>query len=196
MLTKTEQVWRHLIVSATQNKRRWPNLAALAGDLGIPLSTVHGALAKPAEIGAVNLSPKGGISTDDPGRLLLLWAGRRNLTKDITVRFQVAGTAYETEAALGEDPAPLILGGFGATIAALGPNTIANYSTVIVYGEPAVLTPDPAGETEVIVLQPDRLLARYGRTTPLAQAWVDLFCLPNWQAARFTHYLISEVFAA
>ena len=45
----------------------------------------------------------------------------------------------------------------------------------------------PEGPTEVIVLDPDPLLARYGRTTPLAQAWVDLFCLPGWQAARFVH---------
>lgn len=193
MLSKTEQVWRHLIVSAGQGKRRWPSLAALAAELGMGVSTVHGALARPTEIGAVFSAPHGGLSIDDPGRLLLCWAGRRNLAKDITGRFRVASSAYETEAALGNDPRPLILGGFGAVIAALGVNTIADYSTVLVYGEPSVLIPDPHGRTEVIVLKADPLLHRYGRTTPLCQAWADLFCLPGWQASRFTHYLLDQV---
>jgi hypothetical protein len=195
MLPKTEQVWRHLLVSAAHGERRWPNLAVLAGELGMPVSTIHRALARPAEIGAVEISPRGGVTTYDPGVLQICWAGRRRLVKDITHRFRVTGTAYETEALLGEDPRPLILGGHGAVIAATGPNTIANYSTVLVYGEPFIpaLSPDDNGTTEVIVLDPDPLLARYGRTTPLCQAWTDLFCLPNWQAARFTHYLIPEV---
>ena len=193
MLSKTEQVWRHLLVSAARGERHWANLGTLAGEIGLPLSTVHRALARPAEIGAVEISPHGGVTTYDPGVLQICWAGRRRLVKDVIRRYKVAGTAYETEAALGEDPEPLILGGHGAVIAAHGPNTIANYSTVLVYGQPSVLTPDPAGETEVIVLQPDPLLANYGRTTPFCQAWVDLFCVPNWQAARFTHYLIPEV---
>jgi len=121
-----------------------------------------------------------------------LLAGRRRLVKDITRRFRVAGTAYETEAALGEDPQPLILGGHGAVIAAFWPNTIARYSTVLVYGEPSVLTRTPRARPRSFVLEPDPLLARYGRTTPFCQAWADLFCLPTWQAARFTHYLIPE----
>ncbi len=193
MLSKTEQVWRHLIVSAAQGKRSWPSLAVLAAELDMGVSTVHGALARPTEIGAVFGASRGGISIDDPGRLLLCWAGRRSLAKDVVRRFQVALSAYETEAALGEDPQPLILGGFGAVLAALGANTIADYSTVLVYGEPSVLTPDPDGRTEVIVAEPDPLLARYGRTTPLCQAWADLFCQPSWQAARFTHYLLAQV---
>jgi hypothetical protein len=43
------------------------------------------------------------------------------------------------------------------------------------------------------VLEPDPLLARYGRVTPLTQAWVDLFNLPGWQAARFVHHLLPRV---
>lgn len=192
MLTRTEQAWRHLLVSARNGERRWPSLATLAAELDFPAPAVRRALARPAEIGAVEIGPCGGVTTYDPGELQICWAGRRRLVKDITRRFRVAGTAYETEAALGEDPQPLILGGHGAVLAALGPNTIADYSTVLVYGEPSVLTPDPEGETEVIVAEPDPLLARYGRTTPFCQAWADLFCLPGWQAARFVHCLIPQ----
>jgi hypothetical protein len=194
MLTKTEQVWRHLLVNAANGKRRWRSLADLASELLMTVSTTHAALARPREVGAVIINPGGGVVCIDPGKLEICWAGRRRLKSDIIRRFNVATSAPETEALLGGDPDSLILGGHGAAIAARGKNTISDYSTVLVYGDPSILTPDPAGPTEVIALQPDRLLARYGRTTPLAQAWVDLFCLPNWQAARFTHYMIGDVF--
>ncbi len=193
MLSKTQQVWRHLIVSASKNRRHWPSLRVLAAELDMGVSSVHAALAGPAEMGAVFIRRAGGISADDTGQLLMYWAARRNLAKDVVRRFQVAPSAYETEAALGEDPQPLILGGFGAVLAAQGANTIADYSTVLVYGEPSVLTPDPDGKTEVIVAEPDPLLAKYGRTTPLCQAWADLFCLPGWQAARFVNCLLDQV---
>ena len=33
--------------------------------------------------------------------------------------------------------------------------------------------------------EPDGWLGRYGRLTPFAQAYADLFSMPGWQAARF-----------
>lgn len=194
MLTKTEQVWRHILVNATNSKRRWRSISDLASEVLLTVSTTHAALARPREIGAVIINPAGGVVCIDPGKLLICWAGRRRIKPDIIRRFKVTTSAPETETLLGGDPEPLILGGHGAAITALGKNTISDYGTVLVYGDPSILSPDPNGATEVIALQPDRLLSRYGRTTPLAQAWVDLFCLPNWQAARFTHYMIGDVF--
>lgn len=196
MLPKTEQVWRHLIVSAAGGKRRWRNLADLASELLMTVSTTHAALARPREIGAVTVNPAGGIVCLDPGKILICWAGRRRLKPDIIRRFKVTTSAPETEVLLGGDPEPLILGGHGAAITRLGKNTISDYGTVLVYGDPSILTPDREGQTEVIALQPDPLLSRYGNTTPLAQAWADLFTLPNWQAARFTHYMIGDVISA
>jgi hypothetical protein len=52
------------------------------------------------------------------------------------------------------------------------------------------MPPARAGQgTEVLVADPDPLLARYGRVTPLSQAYADLFSLPGWQAARFVDEL-------
>ena len=51
----------------------------------------------------------------------------------------------------------------------------------------------PWEATEVIVLEPDPRLARYGRVTPIGQGWVDLFNLGGWQADRFVHHLIGEL---
>jgi hypothetical protein len=197
VLSKTEQVWRHLATGGIERgQRRWRSVTALAGELGLGVSTVHRALSHPAEIGAIDVLGGGGVRVVDPGRLLIVWAGQRRLARDVVDRFRVPASAPVVERSIGNRGA--VLGGFGAIVAAVGGNTIADYETVLVYGEPRVTTrritdPDPGRVTEVVVLEPDPLLASYGRVTPLTQAWVDLFNLPGWQAARFVHYLLPRL---
>lgn len=133
----------------------------------------------------------------DPGRLLVLWAGHRRLHADIVDRVEVAASALLVERSITNPEA--VLGGFGAVVARLGGNTIADYDTVIVYGDPHIAVhrraddPRPGRACEVIVVEPDPLLAGYGPVTPLTQAWVDLFNLPGWQAARFVHHLLPTL---
>ena len=196
MLTKTEQVWRHLLVGAIEEgQRRWPSVTALAVEMGLSISTVHRALDYPAEIGVVVVRGSGGLRVLDPGRLLMVWAGRRRLVADITDRFTVDASAPAVERAITSRNA--VLGGFGAVVSRVGGNTIADYETVLVYGNPRLrrlpATSEGARQTEVIVLDADPLLSRYGQTTPLAQAWVDLFNLPGWQASRFVHDLAPRL---
>ncbi|CAN5898498.1 hypothetical protein BH23ACT5_BH23ACT5_10310 [soil metagenome] len=198
MLSKTQQVWRHLIVGAIeQDQRRWPSLTALSDELRMGISTVHRALSHPVEIGAIQIRPAGGLRVVDPGRLLIVWAGQRRLARDIANRFEVAGSAPAVERSITSPTA--VLGGFGAVVAHTGGNRIADYETVLVYGDPQLslpLTgddPDPGRVTEVIVARPDPLLAGYGEVTPLTQAWVDLFSLPGWQPARFVHHLLPRL---
>jgi hypothetical protein len=196
VLTKAEQVWRHLLVgSFEENRRRWQSVSALAHEVGVAASTARSALAYPSEIGAVVLRGVGEVRVLDPGRLLMAWAGRRRLSRDVRRRVWLSAPAPEVEAGI-DDPAA-VLGGFGAVVARIGGNTIADYETVLVYGDPALkdfkVPAEGARRTEVILLEPDPVLADYGCTTPLAQAWVDLFNLPCWQAARFVHHLIPRL---
>lgn len=200
MLSKTQQVWRHITSAVIESgRRRWPSVTALADELGMGVSTVHRALLIPVEIGAVAIRPADGLRVLDPGRILLLWAGRRNLRRDVVKRFVVEGSAPAVERRIGNPAA--ILGGFGAVVARTGGNTIADYQTVLVYGDPDLIPPqpdqdqDPERTTEVLVLEPDPLLPRYGRVTPLVQAWVDLFNLPDWQADRFVYHLLPQLLA-
>jgi hypothetical protein len=198
MLTRTEQVWRHLLAGVYEHdQRQWPSITMLAHDLDLPISTTHRALLRPGEIGAVDVSRAGGVVVRDPGKLLILWAAARQFHRDIAVRFHVPAPAGEVEAAATSPTT--VLGGFGAVVAHKHGNRIADYTTVIFYGDPE-LTLDqcdqprwPWGATEVLVVNPDPLLARYGRVTPLAQAWVDLFNLGGWQADRFVHHLADEM---
>lgn len=193
-----EIVWRHLLAGAAEGRRRWPSVSALAAELEIPVSTAHRSLAHPVEIDAVGIGLIDGLQVLDPGRLLVLFAAHRHVQRDIVDRFRVALPTVEVER-LASDPT-VVLGGFGAVVAHWGAvNRVADYDTVLFYGDPHLprLTAAGVGEgTEVLVAEPDRLLTRYGRVTPLAQAYADLFSLPGWQAARFVEALDGRAVAA
>jgi hypothetical protein len=195
MLTKTEVVWRELLVGFyVHERRRQGHVTDLAERLGLPVSTTYRALQRPAEMGALNVTPRTGITLLSPPRLLVLWAAHRRPLADEIGRVQTSLSSRSVEDALAQH-AGTVLGGFGAVVAHLGGNTVAAYDTVLCYGPPetlAHLTPADEGKGEqatVVLLQPDPLLSTYGRVTPLAQAYVDLFNQPSWQAARFVEEL-------
>lgn len=198
-MTKTEQVWRHLLVASLERGLgRHKSVSALARELDLGITTVHRALQRPVEMGIVRVRSGRGLRVIDSYRLLFLWAGHRNLRADVVSERRVALPATEVELLL--PSAHFVLGGFGAVVAHQGGNFIAGYDRVLCYGDPADLptavSEIPAGETTVMILQPDPLLHRYGQVTPLAQAFVDLFNLPGWPAARFVSTLTSEFMSA
>jgi hypothetical protein len=192
-----EVVWRHLLVAARAGRRRWSSITELAGELDLALSTTHRSLAHPMEIGVVEVGPIDGLQVLDPARLLLLLAAHRHIQRDVVRRSWVAVPVAEVEATASS--LSVVLGGFGAVVAHLGVNRIADYTRVLFYGDPGLpdLAAAPAGEgTEVWVAEPDAWLDRYGRVTPLAQAYADLFSMPGWQAARFIEHLDPKVVTA
>jgi hypothetical protein len=189
-------VWRHLLVGAREGRRRWPSVTALAQELGVAVSTTHRSLAHPVEIGAVDIGPIDGMVVLDPARLLILLAAHRHVQRDLVRRWWVAAPVAEVEAAA--RTGKVVLGGFGAVVAHLGVNHIADYTRVLFYGDPKLLRlrAAPEGEgTEIWVAEPDPWLSRYGRVTPLAQAYADLFSMPGWQAARFIEQLDPKTVA-
>jgi hypothetical protein len=191
-----EVVWRHILVGAREGRRRWASVTALAGELGLAISTTHRSLTHPIEIGAVELGKIDGLQVLDPARLLMLLAAHRHVQRDVVRRWWVSAPVAEVEGAARSRA--VVLGGFGAVIAHLGVNRIADYNRVLFYGDPQLprLRRAPEGEgTEVWVAEPDAWLARYGRVTPFAQAYADLFSMPGWQAARFVEQLDPKAVA-
>ena len=196
MMQVVEVVWRHLLVGARDGRRRWPSVTTLAQELGVAVSTAHRSLAHPVEIGAVDIGPIDGMVVLDPARLLVLLAAHRHVQRDLVRRWWVAAPVAEVEAAARSGK--VVLGGFGAVIAHLGVNRVADYTRVLFYGDPKLprLRAAPEGEgTEIWVAEPDPWLSRYGRVTPLAQAYADLFSMPGWQAARFIEQLDPKTVA-
>jgi len=192
MLTKTEMVWRHLLVGAFDKECRRSSLTELSQELGLATTTIHRALERPRSIGAV-LGSANGLRVLDPRRLLLLWAATRDLAGDIVYLTRVKSSAAGIESRL---PPSAIPTAFTAFVRHEGRNLVADYDHVVVYGNGPELRrrfPSARGESNLLVLEPDPLLPRYGTVVPRCQVYVDLFNLPGWQAQRFLNVLDREL---
>lgn len=192
MISKTEVVWRHLLVSAWDDNRRRSSVSELSRELELAASTVHQALERPRSIGAVR-GGASGIRVLDPRRLQLLWAARRDLERDIVYSTRVAFPVREIEARLPASAIPTAYTGF---VRHEGVNVIADYEQVVVYGSATEMRrrfPQRRGQPNLVVLEPDPLLQRYGSVAPRCQVYADLFNLPTWQAQRFLEALDRQL---
>jgi hypothetical protein len=192
VLTKTEIVWRHLLVGALDEERRRSSISQLSLELGLAASTIHKALERPRSIGVIRGSASG-LRVLDPKRLLLLWAATRDLAGDVVYATRVRKSAAEIEDRL---PPSAIPTAFTAFVRHEGRNVVADYDQVVVYGSGPELRrrfPPVRGEANLLVLELDPLLPRYGSVAPRCQAFVDLFNLPGWQAQRFLGALQQEL---
>src|ERR1700689_3183671 len=102
MLTKTEIVWRHLLVEAIEHENRRSSITELSKALHSGTSTIHHALVTPRAIGAVG-STNSGLVTLDPIRLLLHWAGTRNMMRDRPIKVHTGLSALEIQHRLPPD---------------------------------------------------------------------------------------------
>jgi hypothetical protein len=191
MISRTEMVWRHLLVGALDLGVRRSSLTQLSAELELPISTIHKALERPRAIGAVR-GGAGGLRVLDPKRLQLLWAAQRDLFRDIVYATRVQMAVREIEARL---PGSAIPTAYTAFVLHEGRNLIADYEQVVVYADPDEVKrqfPQRRGQPNLVALEPDPVLSRYGRIAPRCQVYADLFNLPTWQAQRFLKALDRE----
>jgi IclR helix-turn-helix domain len=181
-----------MLVAALDQGNRRTSLSELSRLLGVPASTVHQALERPRSIGVVRGGP-GGLRVLDPRRLEILWAGRRDLEADIVYSTRVSLPIKEIEARL---PPSAIPTAYTAFIRHQGVNLVADYDQVVTYGSVEDFRrrfPPRKGHPNLIVLEPDPWLPRYGSVAPRCQVYVDLFNLPSWQAPRFLEALDRDL---
>ncbi len=192
MISRTEMVWRHLLVAALDLGIRRSSLTELSVELDLPVSTIHKALERPRAIGAVRGNASG-LRVLDPKRLQLMWAAQRDLNKDILYATRVPMTVNEMEARL---PVSAIPTAYTAFVLHEGRNLVADYEQVVVYADANEVRrqfPSRRGEANLLVLEADPLLSRYGRVAPRCQVYADLFNLPTWQAQRFLEALDGKL---
>src|SRR5258708_15011786 len=192
MISRTEMVWRHLLVAALDLGIRRSSLTDLRIELDLPVSTIHKALERPRAIGAVRGSASG-LRVLDPKRLQLMWAAVRNLSADIVYATRVPMAVSEIEARL---PVSAIPTAYTAFVHHQGRNLVADYEQVVAYAdgnEGLRRFPHPLGQPNLLLLEPDPLLPRYGKLAPRCQVYAALFNLPPWQAQRFLEALDREL---
>jgi hypothetical protein len=134
-----------------------------------------------------------GLRVLDPKRLQLMWAALRDLHRDLVYATRVSMSMTEIEARL---PVSAIPTAYTAFVQHERRNLVADYEQVVVYADGNQLRrlfPPRRGQANLLVLEPDPLLSRYGRVAPRCQVYADLFNLPTWQAQRFLEAFDREL---
>jgi hypothetical protein len=192
MLTKTEILWRHLLVEAIEHDNRRNSITELSERFGFAPSTVHRALVVPREMGALD-TVRSGLVLRDPMRLLLHWAGTRRLAHDHPFKVHAGLPVGEI---LDRLPATAVPTG-AAAYARRFRNDVSDYSVVYCYhSDPLaviVSMPDELGEPDLVILEPDPFLTEYGEIASIPQTYVDLFVTSGWQAQRFLHAMSERL---
>jgi len=192
-MTKKEIIWREILFQAIENKKTEFTQKELAQKYGFSLSTVFNALKIPRQVSAVE--GKRGFRVRDIEKFLYLWTTFRKLKKDIIYQTNVSKNVREIE---GEMPPNIIFGAFSAFVKKYE-EAPADYDKVYIYLKKGDLEelkrrfPPKKGYLNLIVLEADPWLEKFGKITPDCQAFVDLWNLPEWYAKDFLNSLKDRI---
>ena len=192
-MTKKEIIWREILFQAIENKKTEFTQKELAQKYGFSLSTVFNALKIPRQVSAVE--GKRGFRVRDIEKFLYLWTTFRKLKKDIIYQTNVSKNVREIE---GEMPPNIIFGTFSAFVKKYE-EAPADYDKVYIYLKKNDLEelkrrfPPKKGYLNLIVLEADPWLEKFGKITPDCQAFVDLWNLPEWYAKDFLNSLKDRI---
>lgn len=195
-MTKKEIIWREILFQAMENKKTEFTQKELAQKYGFSLSTVFNALNFPRNSDIIEVKGRG-FNVQDVEKFLYLWATFRKLKKEIIYQTNVSKSVQTIE---GEMPPGAIFGAFSAFVKKYK-EAPADYDKVYIYIEQNDLKdlkarfPSKKGYPNLIVSAADPWLKTFGKITPDAQTFVDLWNLPEWYAKDFLNTLKEKILA-
>lgn len=190
-MNKLEAVYREILFQSIEKKNRKFTQAALSQKLKLSLSTINKAVTTLAAMGAVEVHLRN-FYVIDLKKVLYYWASIRNLQKDIVYFTRVEMPVVEIEKMM---PNNIVFGGYTA-YKFLFDYVPADYSEVYVYGDSALLKkrfPEKKGTPNLFVLNADAFLFTYGKTTTIANTFVDLWNMKEWYAKEFLTALEAKL---
>lgn len=192
-MKKIETVWCQLLFDVLERHMSHFQQQELAAKLRISTSTVHHALEKLRQMGAVRIGGDGGAVVDAE-KILMHWANHRNLARDVTTTRTLNHSVLEVEGLL---PQGSILGGYSAVRSWYG-EAPADYTKVYVYHAniQEVLRRfegHKEGGTTLYVLTLVSTIPTRTETTSLAHTFVDLWNMTDWMAKDFVRRVKEDI---
>ena len=188
-MKKVELVYREILYNAIENNNRALTQSYLANALQISLSTVNLAL-KPLEaMNAVKIK-KMGFSIIDIKKILYYWASKRNLEKDIIYKTRVDLQVKDIEKQM---PDNIVFTAYSSYKFKFK-DVPADYSEVYIYGDEDIKKrfKENNKTPNLFVLKKDSS-EKYGKTTTIANLFVDLWNLRQWYAKDFLNALEVKI---
>ena|SRR3989344_4176031 len=196
-MTKTETIWHFILNKALHEKQFKLTQAQVAKSTGFSLSTVNGAIDKPAKIGAIRKESKFFV-LQDVFKLLYYWGSLRNLSSDIVFQASISIDVQTLESSM---PDNTIYACYSASKYLLKQNAPADYAKVYVYAEKPALEQlklrfpqfSAKGNINLFVLnKPPHFISGKGHST-LANTFVDIWNLSDWYAVDYLKALEEEI---
>ncbi|MDP3764958.1 MAG: winged helix-turn-helix transcriptional regulator [Nanoarchaeota archaeon] len=181
-MIKAEVIYREILYKAIEKKTSIMTQSDLANALKVSLSIVNSAVKNLESMGAVEVKPRC-FHVVDIKKILYYWGSVRNLPKDIIYSTRVEKPVAEIEKLMPND---IIYGAYTAC-KFLFKNVPADYSEVYVYGSEDLKKrfPKNKGIPNLFVLKKEDNMEKYGKTTTIANTFVDLWNLREWYAKEF-----------
>ncbi|HLC63999.1 MAG TPA: hypothetical protein VJK25_01440 [Patescibacteria group bacterium] len=191
-MTKKEIIWREILHQSLEKKVFKFTQKAMAEKFHFSVSTVFNALRVPRQAGAIKVYGRF-FEVVDSEKLLTIWATFRNLSKEIAYQTHVAMPVLKIIGQLSSD---VILTGYAGYHRRFK-DSPADFDKVHVYTknleEIKKRFPQSKGPVNLTVFTSDNYLPLY-QELPLAQLYVDLWNLNDWQAKDFLKALAEKIF--
>lgn len=191
-MLKIEYIWRELLYRAIEEQRADFKMSDLALKFHLSTSLVSHALSPLRDLQIVKIG-KIRSRVVDTERLLLFWATRRNLKKDIVHKIYSGLSVLERETSMSASVYPTAYSAYRIYYR----DVPSDYENIYFYAKdideiqkrfPENLRKDP----NLFILKPDPYLTIY-KKTPQAQIFVDLWNLPEWYAKEFSEALLAKI---
>jgi len=189
-MKKIELVYREILYQSIENKTRVLTQAEIARKLSLSLSTINKAIHNISNIGAVEINPRN-FKVIDIKKILYYWASIRHLQKDIIYQTRVEMPVAEIEKQMPDD---IVFSAYTA-YKFLFKDVPADYSEIYVYGDAELRKrfPENKGTPNLFVLKKDSSIMSYGKTTTIANTFIDLWNLKEWYAKEFIKALEARL---
>ncbi|MEK6974444.1 MAG: winged helix-turn-helix domain-containing protein [Nanoarchaeota archaeon] len=177
-----ELVYREILYQAIEKNNKELTQADIARQLNISLSTVNLAIKNLENMGSIKVNPRN-FHVLDIKKILYYWASIRNLSKDIIYRTRIGLPVKDIEK---EMPDNIVFAAY-TSYKILFKDVPADYSEVYIYGDTNLKErfPENKSNPNLFVLKKDSSIDKYGKTTTIANTFVDLWNLKEWYAKEF-----------
>ena len=166
----------------------------LSKKLKLSLSTVNNALTPLFALGALSKRARG-FQIIDAKKILLYWASKRNLKKDILYSTRADAPVSDAEKSM---PPRIVYTAYSAYKFRFG-DVPADYSEIYVYSDDITEIkkrfPPRTGPPNLFVLRPDPRLFELAKENiaPMSQVFADLWNVKEWYAKEFVQALKRRI---